>query len=41
MARSATNQIGNCLATVVIAQSEGEFKLTPEEELVPTMVANA
>jgi Na+/H+-dicarboxylate symporter len=40
MGRSATNQIGNCLAAVVIAKSEGEFQLTPEE-LAPVDTARA
>ena len=30
MARTATNVLGNCLATVVIARWEGEFQETPE-----------
>jgi proton glutamate symport protein len=30
MARTSVNVIGNCLATVVIAKWEGEFKLKPE-----------
>ena len=30
MGRTAVNVIGNCLATVVIARSEGEFPATPE-----------
>ena len=33
MARTMTNVIGNCLATVVIAKSEGEFKEASDEEL--------
>jgi proton glutamate symport protein len=36
MGRTSVNVLGNCLATVVIAKSEGEFLLTPQEaELVP------
>jgi proton glutamate symport protein len=31
MARTAVNVIGNCLATVVIAKWEGEFKSTKPE----------
>ena len=30
MARTSVNVIGNCLATVVVAKWEGEFKLKPE-----------
>ncbi len=30
MARTSTNVLGNCLATVVIARWEGEFQETPE-----------
>jgi proton glutamate symport protein len=30
MARTATNVLGNCLATVIIARWEGEFQETPE-----------
>jgi proton glutamate symport protein len=33
MARTMTNVIGNCLATVVIARWEGEFKEASDEEL--------
>jgi Na+/H+-dicarboxylate symporter len=33
MARTMTNVIGNCLATVVIAKWEGEFKEATDEEL--------
>jgi proton glutamate symport protein len=33
MARTMTNVIGNCLATVVIAKWEGEFKEASDEEL--------
>jgi proton glutamate symport protein len=31
MGRTFINQLGNCLATVVVANSEGEFQLTPED----------
>lgn len=31
MGRTSVNVLGNCLATVVIARSEGEFHLSPEE----------
>jgi proton glutamate symport protein len=30
MARTSVNVLGNCLATVVIARSEGAFQETPE-----------
>jgi proton glutamate symport protein len=30
MARTAVNVIGNCLATVVVARWEGDFKPSPE-----------
>ena len=33
MARTMTNVIGNCLATVVVAQMEGEFKEATDAEL--------
>ena len=33
MARTMTNVIGNCLATVVVAKWEGEFKEASDEEL--------
>ena len=33
MARTMTNVIGNCLATVVIARTEGEFKEATDAEL--------
>ena len=33
MARTATNVIGNCLATVVIAKWEGEFKEASDADL--------
>ncbi len=33
MARTMTNVIGNCLATVVVAKWEGEFKEATDEEL--------
>jgi proton glutamate symport protein len=33
MARTMTNVIGNCLATVVIAKWEGEFVEASDEEL--------
>ena len=33
MARTMTNVIGNCLATVVVAQMEGEFKEASDAEL--------
>ena len=33
MARTMTNVIGNCLATVVVARMEGEFKEASDEEL--------
>lgn len=32
MGRTATNVLGNCLASVVVGKSEGEFQLTAEEE---------
>lgn len=32
MGRTATNVLGNCLASVVVAKSEGEFQLSSEEE---------
>src|SRR5262245_23439574 len=32
MARTMTNVIGNCLATVIVAQWEGEFVLSPEQQ---------
>src|SRR5205814_7835395 len=34
MARTSTNVIGNCLATVVIARWEGEFGRTPASPVV-------
>ena len=37
MARTMTNVIGNCLATVVIAKWEGEFKETPDAEFERAM----
>jgi proton glutamate symport protein len=33
MARTMTNVIGNCLATVVIAKWEGEFVEATDEQL--------
>ena len=33
MARTMTNVIGNCLATVVIAKWEGEFKEATDAQL--------
>jgi proton glutamate symport protein len=33
MGRTMLNVVGNCLATVVIAKWEGEFKEASEEEL--------
>ena len=33
MARTMTNVVGNCLATVVIAKWEGEFKEATDAEL--------
>lgn len=36
MARTSVNVIGNCLATVVIAKWEGEFREQPEEALEGT-----
>jgi proton glutamate symport protein len=30
MGRSATNTLGNCLATTVVAKWENDFQLTPE-----------
>jgi proton glutamate symport protein len=33
MARTATNVLGNCLATVVVARWEGEF---PEKQQLPS-----
>ncbi len=33
MARTTTNGIGNCPATVVVAQMEGEFKEATDVEL--------
>ncbi len=33
MARTSVNVIGNCLASVIIAKSEGEFTLSPEVDL--------
>jgi Na+/H+-dicarboxylate symporter len=35
MARTSVNVVGNCLATVVIARWEGEFKDAPEAALSP------
>lgn len=32
MARTSVNVVGNCLASVIIARSEGEFHLSPETE---------
>ena len=32
MARTSVNVVGNCLASVIIGKSEGEFILSPEEE---------
>jgi proton glutamate symport protein len=32
MVRTATNVLGNCLATVVVGKLEGEFEPSPEEE---------
>jgi Na+/H+-dicarboxylate symporters len=32
MARTSLNLLGNCLTTVVLAQWEGEFVLSPEPE---------
>jgi proton glutamate symport protein len=39
MARTGVNLIGNCLATVVIARWEGEFKEASDEELEAAVVA--
>jgi proton glutamate symport protein len=39
MARTMTNVIGNCLATVIVAQWEGEFALAPEEARLEPQVA--
>ena len=39
MARTGVNLVGNCLATVVIAQWEGEFKEATDEELERAVVA--
>jgi proton glutamate symport protein len=33
MARTMTNVIGNCLATVVVAKWEGQFKEASDAEL--------
>jgi proton glutamate symport protein len=33
MARTSVNVIGNCLASVIIAKSEGEFTLSPEVDM--------
>ena len=33
MARTMVNVVGNCLATVVVAKWEGEFKEASDEEL--------
>ena len=38
MARTMTNVIGNCLATVVMARWEGEFREASEEELAAAAV---
>lgn len=35
MARTATNVIGNCLATAVVARSEGEFNDAGNEDVAP------
>lgn len=37
MARTSVNVLGNCLATVVIARSEGAFQETPASSSVPTI----
>ena len=34
MARTMTNVIGNCLATVIVARWEGEFREASDVELV-------
>ena len=39
MARTATNLIGNCLATVVIARWEGEFNEASDEEIDAAVLA--
>jgi len=33
MARTATNVLGNCLATVIVSKWEGNFELTPEDSI--------
>jgi len=40
MARTSVNVIGNCLASVIIAKSEGEFTLSPEVDMhkLPTEI---
>ena len=40
MARTSTNVIGNCLATVVIARWEGEFGRTPASPVVAEALAD-
>jgi proton glutamate symport protein len=40
MARTSTNVIGNCLATVVIARWEGEFGRTPASPVVQEALAD-
>ena len=32
MARTTVNLVGNCLASAVMARSEGELKLSPDDE---------
>ena len=41
MARTATNVLGNCLATVVVAKWEGEFDGTPKEPAAAEAAARA
>lgn len=41
MARTGVNIVGNCLATVVVAKMEGEFKLRPEDEPIADVATGA
>jgi proton glutamate symport protein len=38
MARTMTNVIGNCLATVIVAKWEGEFREASDQELAAAAV---
>jgi proton glutamate symport protein len=41
MARTSLNVVGNCLATVVMARSDGSFELSPDDTTVAGAVAGS